>query len=591
MVPSDLWTPVDVFLRDLAQSSRQIMWLLGAGASRSAGMPTANDVIWDLKRRLFCLRESEDLRQHDLHNTGVRSRIQQYFDSLDFPPSGSPTEYGAYLAESFGEDYSAQQRYLSDMLSPEKITLSIGHRAMAALLGSGHVRLVFTTNFDSVIEQAYAQVVGDNLAPFHLEGSYAALDALNAERFPIYTKLHGDYRYRSIKNMPSDLLDNERELEKCFLAAANRYGLVVVGYSGRDECVLRMLKEALARGNAYPHGVYWTTVKMSGASEASRSFIAEAREAGVDAYLVETGPFDDLMTRLWRVIEDRPTEYEERVRAVARPARIPLPDKGSSYPILRTNALPVLSVPEYCGAIETATTLTHSDLTHLLRERHPRGVFVHTDAVLFWGSIDSAKDLLAETDVQSVSRRRLEEPEEMLTRSGLMKSFFDRAVALALAWGKPLLVRRRAGSFHLAIMPSAADAEVFHPVSAALADRRRQAVGLAGVVPKHADAQWAEALSVRLSVLHGRLWLMVEPSIWIEPQTMREEAKTFLRERRSRRYNSQSYELLSAWITVLIGEVGSGDVVEVTSFPDSDFPARFGVSTRTAYSRRNRADV
>ena len=28
-------------------------WLLGAGASATAGLPTATDVIWDLKRRYY----------------------------------------------------------------------------------------------------------------------------------------------------------------------------------------------------------------------------------------------------------------------------------------------------------------------------------------------------------------------------------------------------------------------------------------------------------------------------------------------------------------------------------------------------------
>jgi hypothetical protein len=41
------------------------MWLLGAGASRSAGMPTAYDVIWDLKRAYYCLKENQELMRID----------------------------------------------------------------------------------------------------------------------------------------------------------------------------------------------------------------------------------------------------------------------------------------------------------------------------------------------------------------------------------------------------------------------------------------------------------------------------------------------------------------------------------------------
>ena len=34
-------------------------WFLGAGASRAAGLPTATDIIWDLKRRQYCREENQ----------------------------------------------------------------------------------------------------------------------------------------------------------------------------------------------------------------------------------------------------------------------------------------------------------------------------------------------------------------------------------------------------------------------------------------------------------------------------------------------------------------------------------------------------
>ncbi len=63
-----------------------------------------------------------------------------------------------------------------------------------------------------------------------VSGSYAANDALNSDEFPIYMKLHGDFRYHSIKNLAPDLLEQDRELGKYLVNASNRFGLVVVGY-------------------------------------------------------------------------------------------------------------------------------------------------------------------------------------------------------------------------------------------------------------------------------------------------------------------------------------------------------------------------
>ena len=42
---------------------------------------------------------------------------------------------------------------------------------------------------------------------------------------------------------------------------------------------------------------------------------------------------------------------------------------------------------------------------------------------------------------------------------------------------------------------------------------------------------------------------------------------------------------LDAWITLILGPVGKGLEVEVCCFPDSDYPAKFRISTRTGYSR------
>ena len=38
------------FIQHYTLYEPQFMWFLGAGAPRSAGLPTAYDIIWDLKK-------------------------------------------------------------------------------------------------------------------------------------------------------------------------------------------------------------------------------------------------------------------------------------------------------------------------------------------------------------------------------------------------------------------------------------------------------------------------------------------------------------------------------------------------------------
>lgn len=128
---------------------------------------------------------NQDVQAHNVSNHAIKAKIQGYFDGKDCPKEWSTEEYSFYFEMMFGDDYGAQQSYIQDQLSPEKVTLTIGMRAIASLMEMERARVVFTTNFDDVFEDAYAAVTGKNLSPFHLEGSYAALDALNAEEMAI----------------------------------------------------------------------------------------------------------------------------------------------------------------------------------------------------------------------------------------------------------------------------------------------------------------------------------------------------------------------------------------------------------------------
>jgi hypothetical protein len=204
-------------------------------ASAAAGLPTAWDVIWDLKRRYFRREENQDISRQDMQLDAVRACVQSYMLSKGFPEEGDPGEYTTYFEKAFGDDKEKQRQYLAAFLSEEKVTLSIGSRVLGALLASGCARSVFTTNFDTVVERAVAEVSGRSLAAFHLEGAASANKAISNEEYPVYCKLHGDFRFDSIKNLHADLAVQNEDLSKALVNAANRFGFIVAGYSGRDE--------------------------------------------------------------------------------------------------------------------------------------------------------------------------------------------------------------------------------------------------------------------------------------------------------------------------------------------------------------------
>ena len=64
----------DDFVRRFSLRSHNLMWLLGAGTSASAGVPTAIDMVWEFKQLLFVSQRKVPRQvMADLSNPGCPS--------------------------------------------------------------------------------------------------------------------------------------------------------------------------------------------------------------------------------------------------------------------------------------------------------------------------------------------------------------------------------------------------------------------------------------------------------------------------------------------------------------------------------------
>lgn len=265
----DAKRPLDTpaFLRLFQLRGPQIMWFLGAGASRSAGIKTAGDMIWDFKQRLY--RSEKKLPPSaitDIGDLAVQRKLQAYFDSLGtFPPAGAETEYSAYFEATY---HSPKDRraYLDELIARGKP--SLGHLALAILMLEGLCRIVWTTNFDRTVEDAAAQILGGTgrLVTADLKEPEKFRHAVEEARWPIYGKLHGDYHSDALKNTDAELRQQDAEMRRNLIDACRRQGLAVIGYSGRDASVMDALMEALDEERGYPGG-------SSGSGEAKTNLI------------------------------------------------------------------------------------------------------------------------------------------------------------------------------------------------------------------------------------------------------------------------------------------------------------------------------
>jgi hypothetical protein len=194
--------PVDlgVFARAWAVHTRKVAWLLGAGASAAAGVPTAGRIVDDLLLRLYADTFGLVRQSLDATDPAVAARVRTHFDgSHGMPPAGSDEEYSAAF-EATMPDPHTRAAYLRALLGGRRPCY--GQRVLGAAVTAGHTDLVMTTNFDELVETAVADARAaaagaarpSLLTIAALDSAGRASAAAAHDGWPLLIKLHGDFR-------------------------------------------------------------------------------------------------------------------------------------------------------------------------------------------------------------------------------------------------------------------------------------------------------------------------------------------------------------------------------------------------------------
>ena len=274
----------DDFARRFNLRAKNLMWLLGAGASAAAGVPTAMDMVWEFKQQLFISQRKVSLQAvSDLSNQAVRDQLQAHVDSLErLPPLGSNDEYAALFEEVYPSE-ADRRSFIQARVGGSKP--SYGHLALATLMCSSHTPLVWTTNFDSLVADACAKVYGTTsaLTTTDLHAPELAMQAIQEQRWPVEIKLHGDFRSRRLKNTADELRQQDVRLRRMLVNSCRQFGLVVVGYSGRDDSVMDALEEAIASPDAFPNGLFWLDCGRESPQPRVTSLLAKAQQKNIES--------------------------------------------------------------------------------------------------------------------------------------------------------------------------------------------------------------------------------------------------------------------------------------------------------------------
>lgn len=290
----DVVLSLDAFVRSIGiKRIVPLSVFVGAGASVSSGLPSAQTCIWEWKRSIF-LTNNPGLEEQfaELSLPGIRRRIQKWLDGQGrFPSDGASDEYGFYIQECFPitED---RRGYFQDKV--RKARPHVGYRLLCHLAEADLIRSVWSTNFDSLVARAAASF---NLTPREVGiDSQQRLVSLPGQGELLCVSLHGDYRYDALKNTHEELQTQEAEFCKALIEQTRATPMVVIGYSGRDQSVMNALHSAYTGPGT--GALFWCGFSDSIPSDPVAALIQHARSNGRRAYYVPTLGFDDLMTRL-----------------------------------------------------------------------------------------------------------------------------------------------------------------------------------------------------------------------------------------------------------------------------------------------------
>lgn len=556
-----------------AARASQIAWLIGAGTSAAAGIPTGQDMITDFKTRMYCAQVGIARREVDPGDPLWLERISTYFDgSHGFPQLGAPEEYAAAFELAYPE-LGDRRTYIDKAV--RRGSPSFGHRVLAAVITSRQVPALFTTNFDQLIENSatsadelLATSERVHLAVADLNRSDVAERCVRESAWPLLVKLHGDFQSDRLKNIASELAEQDEHLRRAFVSTCQRFGLLVVGYSGRDASVMEALAEAAGHQGAYPAGLFWCVRPGQALLPAVTNLLTQADATGISVRIVEAANFDELAGALERQL-DLPDALADHIR-IAQPAArvqpVTLPThEGARFPVLRTSAMPLLSMPMVARRIVLRSPASTPELREKLKVAGIRHTVVDGRAreVAAFG-LD--QDLL--TGLSPLGPRLDGEVAlDPSSESWALGLLYD-ALARALARGRPLRPMLRRHGHTLVLAPPSPDRtdDVAKTYRQSLESLRSAYGGnVTGTVPS-LGRQYAESAALRLELWLDQWWCIIDPFTWIDwypdgeegPQRVagpdRQQIATaadWRRERWARRYNAQWNEILAAWARLL----------------------------------------
>jgi hypothetical protein len=251
--------------------------LLGSGVSRSAQIPTGWDITLDLVRKM-AVQEGQNAEVDPVN----------WFKSK-FGENNEP-DYSILLDKLFPNQLLRQGFLVPHFEATEEDKESgikmptKAHIEIAALVASGHIKVIVTTNFDRLMEQAVESV---GIVPQVISVHHDAAGArpFDRERCTIL-KVHGDYKDSRLLNTATELSKYKPAIKKLLMRVFQEYHLIICGWSAEYDKALCELLEATKKSK---YSTYWASYSSNSNSakkiqKERGAFVIDITEFGSDGF-------------------------------------------------------------------------------------------------------------------------------------------------------------------------------------------------------------------------------------------------------------------------------------------------------------------
>ncbi|PEK11071.1 SIR2 family protein [Bacillus toyonensis] len=200
--------------------------LLGSGVSYSANIPTGWGILTELCRRIMELKKEE-------HDDPIQW-YQNYFGKIP-----AYDEVIESLANTSTERVSLLEEFFEPNENDEGNTKkpTIAHKQIAKLVKDGYIKVIVTTNFDRLMEQALDELRIPYQTLYH-DSDIKGMKPLVHANCTIL-KIHGDYRDTRFKNVSNELEKYSEPLSNLLQQVFDEYGIITSGWSAEWDTALR----------------------------------------------------------------------------------------------------------------------------------------------------------------------------------------------------------------------------------------------------------------------------------------------------------------------------------------------------------------